>query len=123
VTFAEFRDRRKIGDIEHYSKQRIQAHTIPGLEPKTRFEQRPPRAGFGGKPGRPGERRHGNGNGNGGGYGQHSRFGAKSCERRDGGFGGGRNEGGFGGGRREGGFGGGRDNAGRDFGGRGRPAR
>jgi superfamily II DNA/RNA helicase len=112
VTFAEFRDRRKIGDIEHYSKQRIQAHTIPGLEPKTRFEQRPPRAGFGGKPGRPGERRHGNGAGNGNGYGKHTGFGGKSFERREGG--------GFGG-RREGGFGG-RDSGGqqRDFGG-GRP--
>ncbi|HET8746524.1 MAG TPA: DEAD/DEAH box helicase [Ramlibacter sp.] len=84
VTFAEFRDRRKIGDIEHYSKQRIQAHTIPGLEPKSRFEQRPARAGFGGKPGRPGERRHGNGGGFGGGngYGKHggSGFGAKSFD-------------------------------------------
>ncbi|HXS30488.1 MAG TPA: DEAD/DEAH box helicase, partial [Steroidobacteraceae bacterium] len=34
VTFAEFRDRRKIGDIEHYSQQRFQAEVIPGLEPK-----------------------------------------------------------------------------------------
>jgi superfamily II DNA/RNA helicase len=37
ITFAEFRDRRKIGDIEHYSKQRFNAETIPGLEPKQRF--------------------------------------------------------------------------------------
>jgi superfamily II DNA/RNA helicase len=114
VTFAEFRDRRKIGDIEQYSHQRIQAHTIPGLEPRTRFEQRPPRAGFGGKPGRPGERRQGAGSG----FGKHSGFGAKSFERREGGFSGARNEGGFGGPRREGGFGG-RDTGGhhRDLGG------
>lgn len=121
ITFAEFRDRRKIGDIEHYSKQRFQAETIPGLEPKARFEQRPPRAGFGGKPGRPGERRHGGGfgggfggnGGNGGGYGKHTGFGAARApaagDRR--GPGGERREGGFGE-RREGGFGG-----------RGRPAR
>ena len=65
---------------------------IPGLEPKSRFEQRPPRAGFGGKPGRPGERRHGGGGGGGdrNGYGKHSGFGAKSFgDRREGrGFGG-----------------------------------
>jgi superfamily II DNA/RNA helicase len=34
VTMAEFRDRRKIGEIEAYSQQRIDTHTIPGLEPK-----------------------------------------------------------------------------------------
>jgi superfamily II DNA/RNA helicase len=109
VTFAEFRDRRRIGDIEHYSRQRFEAHTIPGLEPKQRFEQRPPsRAGFGGKPGRPGDRRPSNG------YGKHSGFGAKPAERREGGFGGGRREGNFGS----------RDTGGhhRDFGGA-RPAR
>jgi superfamily II DNA/RNA helicase len=122
ITFAEFRDRRKIGDIEHYSQQRFQAETIPGLEPKSRFDARPPRAGFGGKPGRPGEqRRHG------GGAGKHQGFGAKSFagggddRRRDGGgFGSGAREGGFRGSREGGGFGS-RD---RDsFGGRGRPAR
>ncbi|HEX7892255.1 MAG TPA: DEAD/DEAH box helicase [Ramlibacter sp.] len=112
VTFAEFRDRRKIGDIEHYSKQRFDAETIPGLEPKSRFEQRPPSKGFGGKPGRPGERRHGGGDRNG--YGKHTGFGAKSFgDRREGGGGGG--GGGFGG-RREGGFGDRRERG--DFGGR-----
>lgn len=101
VTFAEFRDRRKIGDIEAYSKQRIQAEVIPGLEPKARFEApRPARAGFGGKPGRPGERRHAGGGDRAdrGGYGKHGGFGAKS----------------FGSGSRDGGS---RDS------GRGRPAR
>lgn len=80
VTFAEFRDRRKIGDIEHYSQQRFNAETVPGLEPKSRFEQRPARAGFGGKPGRPGDRRPANG----GGYGKHTGFGAKTFGGRDG---------------------------------------
>jgi superfamily II DNA/RNA helicase len=105
ITFAEFRDRRKIGDIEHYSKQRFNAETIPGLEPKQRFQPTAPRSGFGGKPGRPGERRHGGGDRNG--FGKHTGFGAKSFGPREGGGGGG-----FGGGRREGGFGD-----------RGRPAR
>lgn len=108
VTFAEFRDRRKIGDIEHYSKQRFNAEVIPGLEPKQRFQPTAPRPGFGGKPGRPGERRAGNG------FGKHGGFGAKSFAPREGGRGGfGAPREGFGGGdRREGGFGG-----------RGRPAR
>ena len=33
VTFAEFRDRRKIFDIEGYSRQPLKADVIPGLEP------------------------------------------------------------------------------------------
>ncbi|ABM32478.1 DEAD/DEAH box helicase [Paracidovorax citrulli] len=47
VTFAEFRDRRKIFDIEVYSKQPFKAEVIPGLEP----QQRPPqaRSEFGGR--------------------------------------------------------------------------
>lgn len=50
VTFAEFRDRRKIYDIEAYSRQQFKAETIPGLEPQQRFaEPRPPKAGFGGR--------------------------------------------------------------------------
>jgi superfamily II DNA/RNA helicase len=36
VTFAEFRDRRKIFDIEGYSKQPFKAEVIPGLEPQQR---------------------------------------------------------------------------------------
>jgi superfamily II DNA/RNA helicase len=101
VTFAEFRDRRKIGDIEHYSKQRFQAEVIPGLEPKQRFSAPPPaRAGFGAKPGRPGERRHANGDRSG--FGKHTGFGAKSFGPRD--ERGGRREGGFGGQQRDRGF-------------------
>jgi superfamily II DNA/RNA helicase len=37
VTFAEFRDRRKIQDIEAYSHQNFKAEVIPGLEPTQRF--------------------------------------------------------------------------------------
>jgi superfamily II DNA/RNA helicase len=121
VTFAEFRDRRKIGDIEHYSKQRFNAETIPGLEPKQRFAPTPaPRTGFGGKPGRPGERRHATGDRSSFGK-QHTGFGAKSFGARDERGTGARREGGAGGGGGGGGFGGGQRDGG--FGGRGRPAR
>lgn len=50
VTMAEFRDRRKIGDIEAYTQQRIKAEVIPGLEPKERMPSfdRPARGGRGG---------------------------------------------------------------------------
>ncbi len=53
VTFAEIRDRRKIGDIEFYTKQPFKAETIPGLEPKQRFAY-PQRKSFGGKGGKGG---------------------------------------------------------------------
>lgn len=36
VTFAEFRDRRKIRDIEAYTHQTLKAEVIPGLEPRQR---------------------------------------------------------------------------------------
>jgi superfamily II DNA/RNA helicase len=106
VTFAEHRDRRKIGDIEAYSRQRIDSEVIPGLEPQQRSAL--PRTGFGGKPApRHGDRRPG-----GGGFGKHAGFGAKSFGNREGG----QREGGFGGGRdagfgapRDGGFGAPRD--------------
>ena len=55
VTFAEFRDRRKIGDIEAYTRQRIAVEVVPGLEPR----QRPPQPEFNGR-GRPGGGRPGN---------------------------------------------------------------
>jgi superfamily II DNA/RNA helicase len=121
VTFAEFRDRRKIGDIEFYSKQRFNAEVIPGLEPKQRFAPTSaPRSGFGGKPARAGERRPGGGYGKPPGGG----FGGKSFGPREGGrdFAGGAPRGGGFGGPRDGGFGGSRDRGG-DFGGRGRPVR
>lgn len=52
VTLAEFRDRRKIFDIEAFTHQRIAVETIPGLEPR----QRPPQAESFGRGGRPGGR-------------------------------------------------------------------
>ena len=39
VTFAEMRDRRKIGDIESYTRQPFKAEVIPGLEPKVRMPE------------------------------------------------------------------------------------
>ncbi len=33
ITIAEHRDRRKIGDIEHYTQQRLAAEVVPGMEP------------------------------------------------------------------------------------------
>jgi superfamily II DNA/RNA helicase len=55
VTFAELRDRRKIGDIEHYTRQRITVETVPGLEP----QQRPPQPAPFAKPGARGNDRFG----------------------------------------------------------------
>jgi len=53
VTFAEFRDRRRISDIEAYTQQRFKAEVVPGLEPR----MRPPQSdSFGGR-GRGGDRR------------------------------------------------------------------
>jgi superfamily II DNA/RNA helicase len=48
VTFAEFRDRRKIFDIESYTHQPMKAETVPGLEPQQRMPQERP-SGFGGR--------------------------------------------------------------------------
>ncbi|MDZ4361009.1 MAG: DEAD/DEAH box helicase, partial [Variovorax sp.] len=43
ITFAEFRDRRKIMDIEQYSRQQFKAEVVAGLEPQQRMPQsRPP---------------------------------------------------------------------------------
>jgi superfamily II DNA/RNA helicase len=43
ITFAEFRDRRKIVDIEHFTQQPLRSEVIPGLEPQPR-SSRPPSA-------------------------------------------------------------------------------
>ena len=82
ITFAEMRDRRKIFDIEAYTRQPIKAETIPGLEPQQRApESRPsfagranPGGGFGGDRDRkysngPREGSFGGNRGNGGGFG------------------------------------------------------
>jgi superfamily II DNA/RNA helicase len=37
ITIAEFRDRRRIADIEHYTRQTFKPAVIAGLEPKQRF--------------------------------------------------------------------------------------
>ncbi|HSV54242.1 MAG TPA: DEAD/DEAH box helicase [Burkholderiaceae bacterium] len=87
VTFAEFRDRRKIFDIEGYSHQQFKAEVIPGLEPQQRMPQERPRGDFGGR-GRDSREFH-------------------SRDRKFGNGGGGRgaDRGGFGGGGFGGGFG------------------
>ena len=53
ITFAEFRDRRKIFDIEGYTRQQLKAEVIPGLEPTQRFPStRPPQGNFSDRGGR-----------------------------------------------------------------------
>lgn len=111
VTFAEFRDRRRVFDIEGYTRQQFKAETIPGMEPQQRFPaagERDGRRGGGGRGGF-GGRRDGDGYGRKQGFGDRGGFGGG---RREGGFGGdrprfedrGADRGGFGGQRREGGF-------------------
>ena len=95
ITIAEFRDRRKIQDIEHYSQQNLKASVIAGLEPQQRFAPTSdrPRGNFSGRDDRGAPR----GNfGGGGGY-----AGRKPA---GGGFNAGGDRGNFGGER--GGFGG-----------------
>jgi superfamily II DNA/RNA helicase len=64
VTFAEFRDRRKIFDIEAYSRQTFQAEVVAGLEPTQRApssyaQPRAGRSSYGERPSR--ERKFGSG--------------------------------------------------------------
>jgi superfamily II DNA/RNA helicase len=49
VTFAELRDRRKIFDIEGYTRQPIKSEVVPGLEPKQRIPDSRPAGNFGGR--------------------------------------------------------------------------
>jgi len=99
VTLAEFRDKRKIYDIEAFTRQPIAAEVIPGLEPTQRVERGrdfAPRKGAG-KFDAP-RRNHGGGFGgkSGGGFGGgHHGGGSNFGGRSEGNFGG-RNEGGFG---------------------------
>ena len=79
ITFAEIRDRRKIFDIEAYTRQPIKVEILPGLEPQQRIPDAP-RARAGGREG-------GGRDGGGRDYGP-----------RGGKFGGGGRPGGFGGG-------------------------
>ena len=112
VTFAEFRDRRKIFDIEGYSRQQFKAEVIPGLEPMQRMPSSRPapdyanRGGAGGggrdrKFGAPPSRGADRGNfggGFGGGFNDRQRVQGRPGEDRrpaPGGFGGGRDDRGF----------------------------
>ena len=101
ITIAEFRDRRKIQDIEHYTQQNLKPSVIAGLEPQQRFAPTSdrPRGNFGGNRDDRGGGRSFGGGGGGGGY---------AGRKPAGGFGGG--NGGHGGGN-GGGF-----NAGGGFG-------
>ena len=77
VTFAEFRDRFKIFDIEAYTKQPFKADVIAGLEPQQRTP-RAPQPGFNagrGRGGPPPHRSAGPRRGNDGDYGRKSGFG------------------------------------------------
>ncbi|SDM48778.1 Superfamily II DNA and RNA helicase [Oryzisolibacter propanilivorax] len=89
VTFAEFRDRRRIFDIEGYSRQPFKPEVIAGLEPTQRFPQGG-RGDFGGNGrgaggarGRGGERFGGRGDRGGfGGHGAGNRFGHAGEQQR-----------------------------------------
>ncbi len=117
VTFAEVRDRRRIFDIEAYTRQHFKSETIPGLEPKQRFPEARPGTGasFGGRGNHtadraPRDRNFGGGRpsfaGNRGGFGDRNAAGP-----REGGFGSYQNN------SVPGGFGGNRDSAPREGGG------
>ncbi len=49
VTMAELRDRRRIFDIEAYSRQPFTSEVIPGLEPRVRVAESRPYGNFGGR--------------------------------------------------------------------------
>jgi superfamily II DNA/RNA helicase len=90
ITFAEIRDRRKIMDIEAYSRQPFKAEVIPGMEPKLNFPET--------RSGRGGNDRGGRGRpfGGGGGFGGNrggDRFESRGAPRFEGNRGGDRFEG------------------------------
>ena len=62
VTFAELRDRRKIFDIEGYTRQPIKSEVVPGLEPKQRIPDSRPAGNFGGRDSRDSRGNFGGGN-------------------------------------------------------------
>ena len=55
VTFAEFRDRRKIMDIEFFIHHKFKGETVPGMEPQQRFPDSRPNSNFGGRENRGGD--------------------------------------------------------------------
>ncbi|BDU53571.1 DEAD/DEAH box helicase [Limnohabitans sp. INBF002] len=71
ITLAEFRDKRKIYDIEAYTRQQFTAEVIPGMEPTQRVEQR---GGAGRDYDRKGGGKFGGGGGRGG-FGGGNKFG------------------------------------------------
>jgi superfamily II DNA/RNA helicase len=86
VTFAEFRDRRKVFDIEGYTRQPFKAEVIPGMEP----QQRAPYSGrsggeFAGR-GRDSQSRGGKFAGGRGGFGGFADKAAKGSRSFGGGF-------------------------------------
>ena len=95
ITFAEIRDRRKILDIEAYSRQPFKAEVIPGMEPKQNFPESRP----GGRGGNDRGDRGGRGRpfgGGGGGFGGNrggDRFESRGAPRFEGNRGGDRFEG------------------------------
>ena len=99
ITFAEIRDRRKILDIEAYSRQPFKAEVIPGMEPKQNFpESRPGGRGGNDRGDRGGRGRPfgGGGGGGGGGFGGNrggDRFESRGAPRFEGNRGGDRFEG------------------------------
>ena len=100
ITIAEFRDRRKIQDIEHYTQQNLKPSVIAGLEPQQRFAPTSdrPRGNFsGGRDDRGGGRSFGGGNGGGGGYAGRKPAGGGFSGNNAGSFGAGRDDRGGGG--------------------------
>ena len=95
ITLAEIRDRRKILDIEAYSRQPFKAEVIPGMEPKQNFPESRP----GGRGGNDRGDRGGRGRpfgGGGGGFGGNrggDRFESRGAPRFEGNRGGDRFEG------------------------------
>ncbi len=93
ITFAEFRDRRKIMDIEFHSHQQFKAETIPGMEPQQRFPDSRPNSNFGGRDGRMGGGGQPSRDRNFGGGGRAGGFGANRGGFSDRNVGGGRDSG------------------------------
>jgi superfamily II DNA/RNA helicase len=93
VTFAEIRDRRKIFDIEAYTRQPFTAEVVPGLEPQQRFQAARPRNDFGRGPRDQAPRERNFGGANRGGFGGNGGFAPREDRgfdaRRSGGGGGG----------------------------------
>ena len=89
ITFAEFRDRRKIYDIESYSRQQFKAEVIPGMEPSQRPPQAPRGGDFSGGRGAPGRSYDNRENPSRGRFGGPARGGNDRGSNDRGGFGGG----------------------------------